>query len=160
MTQPRQKTCFTLPVLLSVLADSSLRQLFSVLKGNWNVLHPKKHNLIYLSLALTQLHGASYDLNTTKYYSGHQAWRHTMPNLQSHMRLKVWSSKPHACTPLTLITNLSLKTQPINSSHQFILCYVNVTLAFERQPYTINSGLFGSRLSCCARSKSQQLPTF
>ena len=60
--------------------------------------------------------------------------RHTMPNLQSHMHLKVWSSKPHACTLLTLITNLTPKSQPMDPNHQFILCYVNTILAFERQP--------------------------
>ena len=47
--------------------------------------------------------------------------------------LKVWSSKPHACTPLTLITNLSPKSQPMDPNHQFILCYVSVILAFKRQ---------------------------
>ena len=57
-----------------------------------------------------------------------------MPNLQSHMRLKVWSSKPHACTPLTFITNLSPKSQPMDPNHQFILCYGSVILASERQP--------------------------
>ena len=33
------------------------------------------------------------------------------------------------------ITNLSPKSQPMDPNHQFILCYVNVILAFERQPY-------------------------
>ena len=48
------------------------------------------------------------------------------------------TAKPHACTPLTLITNLTPKSQPMDPNHQLILCYVNVILSFERQPMILH----------------------
>ena len=63
-----------------------------------------------------------------------------MPDLLPCVCLRLWTSEPHACPPLTLVhfhLFISTTTDGFQPSTHFSMCFVNVILGFERQPIII-----------------------